>query len=253
MSKITNPMLPTQATGGAPTPSPRDWRSASIEAETLRGERLKAVRDGDVARAEALSAKINALEDEMSREIAPLAGQTAARTPRPPVKGEETKLRKRLATVAEEIEKLESERAKLLVALAGEDCPDFQDVTRIDYELSRARYASEALQARLAEIERHRADQERRRKLERELAERRQREAELKQATEALDKLADEAVAGWQRLAQNVVGIEREAAQHGLSAEHWIGAILERCGARRSPVMICGIVSPIVFPWPEVK
>jgi chromosome segregation ATPase len=242
-----------QATGGAPAPPARDWRDGFAELERARAAYQQALRSGDVSAAEALAGEVSRLESTLQSEIAPLAGRAASHTPRPPAKGEETKLRKRLASVTKEIEKLESERAKLLVALAGEDSPDFQDVTRIDYELSRARYASEALQARLAEIAQYHADQERRRKLERELAERRQREAELKQATEALDKLADEAVAGWQRLAQNVVGIEREAAQHGLSAEHWIGAILERCGARRSPVMICGIVSPIVFPWPEVK
>ncbi|HLI30355.1 MAG TPA: hypothetical protein VKV79_04550, partial [Terriglobia bacterium] len=86
--------LPIQATGAGPTPPPRDWRDGFIEAEALRAERRKAVRDGDAARAEALSAKINALEGEVSREIAPLAGRTSTRTPRPPAKGEETKLRK---------------------------------------------------------------------------------------------------------------------------------------------------------------
>ncbi|HLG98238.1 MAG TPA: hypothetical protein VKX49_18120 [Bryobacteraceae bacterium] len=251
MSKITNPMLPTQATGGAPTPSPRDWRSASIEAETLRGERLKAVRDGDVARAEALSAKINALEDEMSREIAPLAGQTAARTPRPPVKGEETKLRKRLATVAEEIEKLESERAKLLVALAGEDCPDFQDVTRIDYELSRARYASEALQARLAEIERHRADQERAKRLQAELRARERKAAELKQATEALDGLAKEAVGHWESILRNFAAIRAGASEIGAVPEYWLGKFYEGTGAVKPQIEVYGIRNGLIFPVPE--
>src|SRR5579883_2243406 len=250
MSKLMNGVN-YQATGGAPAPPARDWRDGFAELERARAAYQQALRSGDVSAAEALAGEVSRLESTLQSEIAPLAGRAASHTPRPPAKGEETKLRKRLATVAEEIEKLESERAKLLVALAGEDCPDFQDVTRIDYELSRARYASEALQARLAEIERHRADQERAKRLQAELRARERKAAELKQATEALDGLAKEAVGHWESILRNFAAIRAGASEIGAVPEYWLGKFYEGTGAVKPQIEVYGIRNGLIFPVPE--
>jgi|SRR5579875_295270 len=252
MSKITNPMLPTQATGGAPTPPPRDWRDSFAELERARAAYQQALKAGNVPEAEALAGEVARLESALQAETAPLAARQP-RAPRPPARGEEAKLRRRLEAVTKKIEGLEADKARLLAELVDEDSPDFRDVTRIDYELSRTRYASEALQARLAEIAQYRADQERAKRLQAELAERERKVAQEKAAIEKLDKLAAEIAESWQKVIHGLAEIERQAKAIDRPAEYWTGRILELCGAVRSPVQTCGIAAPLVFPAPWEK
>ena len=190
----------------------------------LHDARSAAAKQGDLPLARKLDAEIRQLDDAIERAVhPPHRAAPPVPQPRPPEKGEERELQKRLAAIQRKAQAFEAKKRQLLRAQAESPAPDFSEAQAVELRIQAVAHEAGNLRARLDEIDRWNVRQHQMRRQDESMAAYRRAEEKRKQARIELRRRVDE-------LLPTIDAIKQLAAEAQDGQE--IGRLLAALGGR---------------------